>query len=130
MDNLYSWTAKRSGPAITIKHSCGGVSGVTGITTDRFGRVIAEHPTYGDLQLSTAPHQDAETDRVNPGVSDLFFNNEQACEAYRDAEMGAGDDEPSEAMNEAAKGFQYMLRAAGLVPPTVAALWADFLGRV
>lgn len=126
MDTLYTWTAKRSGPSMTVKHSCGSLSGVTGITTDRFGRVIAEHPTYGDLQLSTAPHQDAEADRVNTGVSDLFFNLENACAAYRDNHPTG---RPA-ALESAARDFQYMLRAAGIVPPTVAALVADFLARV
>lgn len=129
MDTLYTWQAKRAGAAITITHSTGKITGVAEIAVDDQGRVRAHVPgkEMFDLQLSTAPHQDATTDSVSNGVSDLFFNNEQACEAYRDA---ADPTEPSLTMTEAAEGFQTMLRGAGIVPPTVDALWRDFLDRV
>ena len=127
MDALYSWTAKRAGAAVTVEHSTGKITGIDNIEPNRLGQVIAQHRDGRAFVLATAPHQDAETDRVNGGVSDLFFNNEQACEAAQEAGY---PDEPSEAMVEAAKGFQIMLRAAGLAPPTVAALWRDFLDRV
>lgn len=130
MDTLYSWSAKRSAAAITVAHSCGKLAGVTGITTDRFGRVVAEHPEFGDLQLSTAAHRDAETDTVNGGISDLFFNHDQVCEAYRACDVLDERDQPTAPMREAAEGFQTMLRAAGVVPPTVAALVADFAKRL
>lgn len=37
---LYSWTAVRSGAAITVTHSCGKVAGITGIG-EIDGRIIA-----------------------------------------------------------------------------------------
>lgn len=123
MDTLYSWTAYRAGAGITVQHSTGRIVGVREIRTDRWGQVRAERGGgHDDVVLSTAPHRDAETDSVNAGISDLFFNHEQACEAYR------GDD--PQAAADAVEGFRAMLRAAGLVPPTADALWSDFAARV
>lgn len=131
METLYSWQARRAGAGITLSHSTGKIVNVTSISVNEGGQVVAVAPSLAEpVMLSTQPHRDAETERVNMGVSDLFFNNEQACEAYRDADGFGEGDEPTEAMVEAAETFQTTLRAAGLMPPTVAALWADFAGRV
>lgn len=127
MDTLFSWTARRAGPAITVEHSCGKLVGVRNIAVSPLGTVTADHDGYGPLVLDTTPHRDAFAERVNTGVSDLFFNNEQACEAYR---LDADDQGRTNAMRDAAESFQYALRAAGIAPPTVDALWTDFERRV
>lgn len=127
MDTLYSWTAKRAGAAITVEHSCGKLANVAGLSVDPHGRVLAAHPEYGTLVLDTTPHRDATTLRVNTGVSDLFFNNEQACEAYR---LDLDDQDRTNRMRDAAEAMQSALRAAGIVPPTVDALWRDFERRL
>lgn len=127
MDTLYSWTARRAGAAITVEHSCGKLVGVRNIAVSPQGIVTADHDDYGPLVLDTSPHRDATTERVNTGVSDLFFNNEQACEAYR---LDRDDQDRTNRMREAAESMQCALRAEGIVPPTVDALWRDFERRL
>lgn len=53
---LYSWTAIRSGAAITISHSCGKVVNVSGIGVID-GKVLATKPdgTTFELHVSAPP---------------------------------------------------------------------------
>lgn len=130
MDTLYSWTARRAGAAITVEHSCGKLVGVRNIAVSPQGIVTADHDDYGPLVLDTSPHRDATTERVNTGVSDLFFNHEQACEAYRFDMASNATPYIMPKLSEAADGFKCALRQAGIAPPTTEALVRDFLGRL
>lgn len=131
METLYSWKARRSGGRITIAHSCGRVSNIDEIAPNENGQIIAvqaagqasNSPPGKAYMLATPPHLAA--DHVNAGVSDLFFNLEQATEAYGRTE---GDDDTL--MLAAAEEFRTMLRCAGIAPPSAAALVADFRKRV
>jgi hypothetical protein len=123
MDTLYSWQARRSGAKITLFHSCGKIPGVDKIGPNENGQIVAvkgEQAYY----LATPPHLHA--DYVNAGVSDLFFNYEEATGAYGKET----DYEQARAMIAAAESFRVMLGAAGIAPPSAAALIADFHKRV
>lgn len=123
METLYSWKARRSGPKMTIFHSCGKIPGVDVIAPNENGQVVAVKGEQAYL-LATPPHLAAEY--VNMGVSDLFFNYEEATAAY-----GKDDDaEQERAMLAAAESFRAMLGAAGMAKPSATALVDDFLKRV
>lgn len=130
MDTLYSWRAYRSGGAVTVEHSTGKVA-CSGLSVDRFGRVLAQRvdgPVGADLLLAVVPERGAEVETVSTGVSDLFFNFEQASgQVLYDA---AFNPTAQPGLAEAARSFQFMLRAAGICPPTIDALVRDYCGRV
>ena len=123
METLYSWSARRWGPKMTVFHSCGKIPGVEKIAPNENGQVVASKGEQMYL-LATPTHLGA--DYVNTGVSDLFFNFDEAVEAYRKDD----DAEQERAMLAAAESFRTMLGAAGMAKPSAAALVADFCKRV
>ena len=123
METLYSWSARRAGAKMTLTHSCGKIPGVDRIGPNENGQIVALKGEQGYI-LATPPHLHAE--HVNTGVSDLFFNYEEAVDAY-----GNDDDaEQQRAMLAAAESFRTMLGCAGMAKPSAQALVDDFLKRV
>lgn len=120
MTALYSWIARRAGAGITIEHSCGKITGVIEIAPNENGQLIAWRGGGETYMLATPPSLRA--DRVNTGVSDLFFNFADAGPAF--------NEENDTAALAVAEDFRTMLRAAGIAPPSAAALVADFRKRV
>ena len=124
MDTLYSWDAKRSGAGLSISHSCGKITGVAAIHRDPHGGVQAILPDHTKFKLDCTPELSVNAPFVSTPVSDLFFNYEPACEAYR------LDEDRENRMRDAGETFVSLLRGMGVCPPTIDALWADFDGRV
>lgn len=123
MDILYSWSARRSGAAITVTHSTGKVV-VAEISVDRRGHVLAQRLGGSEVLLLAVPAADDFAPRVSNGVSCLFSEYGPAVAAFVSDRFDAGH-----RLREAAAAFQSRLRAVGVCPPTVGALVADFVGR-
>lgn len=125
METLYSWSLRRAGAKMTLTHSCGKITGVDTVAPNANGVVVARKGDQ-EWRLASPPFTNRGGSHVNTGVSDLFFNYEDACEAMR-ADNAAVR---AQRLGAAADSFRVMLECAGLPAPTSDALVADFLGRV
>lgn len=67
---------------------------------------------------------------MNDGISDLWFNHDKSAAENPKGPKGefAGYDESR--LNECAETFRNMLRMAGIAPPSVEDLIADFEARI
>lgn len=56
MDTLYSWSARRAGGSMTVRHSTGKIVGIDTIEPDTDGKVIATKNDGTKFYLAAVPH--------------------------------------------------------------------------